>query len=242
MKKAILFVCGVLWLMAIFQLVKSITQSDDDIVTAFNNEMYLNTESRVTVYSVFREGKLPEDDKKLALNKMAKSLSINKEIDIESEKNDTGEKLYFCIDKDNSSVMVGIEYNEETEKEYLSVDIDIVNSLESGVFYRDVVEKMLEDFEVDGVVYLYLEGDIGGETDYAQKKKIAKQILGNMSGEFISENNTNDSYILYGYTDKISNFINVNGEKININILVSYNKTAKVTEVYMATPVYNEDF
>ena len=91
-------------------------------------------------------------------------------------------------------------------------------------------------------ITLRLRGDIEGELSNSEKNDISDHILENVGGSVVTENRGADMYTIYAYADNIDDYVVYGTTKTNINIVISYNDVRGVTEVYMATPIMNEDY
>ena len=49
-------------------------------------------------------------------------------------------------------------------------------------------------------------------------------------------------YSFYGYTDRIDNYVVADNERVNLNLVITYDEEKDVTHVIWATPFLNEDF
>ena len=58
----------------------------------------------------------------------------------------------------------------------------------------------------------------------------------------ISSRQTSDYYVAYGYTSGIAFCKKINGQKINLNLAITYDETSDETTVYLGVPLLNTDF
>lgn len=87
-----------------------------------------------------------------------------------------------------------------------------------------------------------LKDEINGELDIQWKKALADSLLGEVGAKIVTQNRTDDLYVIYGYDDEIDEYINVGRGKVNVCISINYDEIKDVTCVYFSTPMNNQDF
>lgn len=246
MRRKLIYICGILWLFALIQLIVNYEEAKEpDIITAFTNDMYLSTLSTVKATGFYGNLYMSVEDKENLAKTVAGGLGIDDVYDISTENNKTTLSKY--VDGVRTSInVITVENHVEkavlTQKQYVTIEMEFDNSLESAVYYRDKVEKLFEDMDIGADITLSLRGDIEGELSNSEKNSIADHILENVGGDVVTENRGADMYTIYAYTDNINDYVVYGTTKTNINIVIEYNDVRGVTEVYMATPIMNEDY
>lgn len=250
MRKKLLYICGVLWLFALFQMVKNYEEEKEpDIITAFTSDMFLDTVSQVKSTAFYGNVYLEEEDREKVIKEIASKLGIEEPYEITTEETDTGKKT--VLEKNASSVttvisLVTVESQVSkiimSQKQYITVDMEISNSLESGVYYRDIIESIYEDMDLSADVYLYLKGNINGDISSSEKNSIADHIIESLNGDIVTERRSSDLFNVYAYSENIEDYVVYGSTRTNINIVISYNDITGMTEVYMATPIMNDDY
>lgn len=86
------------------------------------------------------------------------------------------------------------------------------------------------------------EREIGGEMRLLEMELEAGDMLTFYDGEMVKSLYGDDFYSFYGYTEKIDDYIVADNEKINLNLVITYDEEKDVTHVIWATPFLNEDF
>lgn len=246
MRRKLIYICGILWLFALIQLIVNYEEAKEpDIITAFTNDMYLSTLSTVKATGFYGNLYMSAEEKERLAKTVAVGLGINDVYNIYTENNKTTLSKY--VDGVRTVInVVTVENHVEkailTQKQYVTIEMEFDNSLESAVYYRDKVEKLFEDMDIGADITLSLRGDIEGELSNSEKNVISDHILENVGGEVVTENRGADMYTIYAYTDNIEDYVVYGTTKTNINIVIAYNDVRGVTEVYMATPIMNEDY
>ncbi|MFG6326891.1 MAG: YwmB family TATA-box binding protein [Lachnospiraceae bacterium] len=246
MRKKLIYICGILWLFAFIQLIVNYEEEKEpDIITAFSNDMYLRTLSTVKATGFYGNTYMSGEDKEKLAKTVAEGLGINDIYDIYTENNKTTLTKYVEGVRTVINVVTVENHVEKailTQKQYVIVEMEFDNSLESAVYYREKVEKLFKDMDIGADITLRLRGDIEGELSNSEKNSISDHILENVNGNVVTENRGADMYTIYAYTDSIEDYVVYGTTKTNINIVIAYNNVKGVTEVYMATPIMNEDY
>lgn len=246
MRRKLIYICGILWLFALIQLIVNYEETKEpDIITAFTNDMYLRTLSTVKATGFCGNKYMSVEDREKLAKEVAGGLGINDIYDIYTENNKTTLTKYVEGVRTVINVVTVESHVEKTiltQRQYVTVEMEFDNSLESAVYYRDKVEKLFDYMDIGADITLRLRGDIEGELSNSEKNNISDHILENVGGRVVSENRGADMYTIYAYTDSIEDYVVYGTTKTNINIVISYNDAKGVTEVYMATPIMNEDY
>lgn len=225
------------------------TKGDVDIVTAFTNDMFLDTVSSVESTAFYGSVYLEDVDREQILKDTAKEMGIMEPYNIHYEKTNNGKKV--ILTKEASSVtstitLVTVETKVSaiimSQKQYLTIDMEIKNSLQSAVYYRNIVEEINKKMDLSADVYLYLKGNIKGDISYSERNSIADHIIENLNGDIVTENRGTDIFTVYAYTEDIEDYVVYGNTKTNINVVISFNEVTGMTEVYMATPILNIDY
>jgi hypothetical protein len=75
-----------------------------------------------------------------------------------------------------------------------------------------------------------------------QKKEISEMLVRELQGEIAIEYDEGDLFTVYGYTGMLNEYVTSAGNKINIQIAITYNELTNKTTVTLATPVMNENW
>lgn len=131
--------------------------------------------------------------------------------------------------------VVNMEFT-SAANEYVSKAGKIID-LQNNIL--DFCEK--EDMEVN-VYSLVLGGSYLGclSDDYIEKN--TKEIYKKLGGACIDEKHVDGRYISYGYTPLVGNYIVTQKDKVNLNIVYTYDEEKNETKIYLATPIINTQY
>lgn len=109
--------------------------------------------------------------------------------------------------------------------------------------YRKVVaiEAIQDNTKTNGTQMLH-EREVEGEMALLEMELEAGNMLTFYDGEMVKSLQGDNFYSFYGYSNKIDNYALVDNEKVNLNLVITYDEEKDVTHVIWATPFLNEDF
>lgn len=87
-----------------------------------------------------------------------------------------------------------------------------------------------------------LEDTYEGRLKLDEKKQITRTMLKRFSVQSVKSIETEALFTVYAYTDLIEEQIIADNQKINLNLLFTYNEGTDETILIIATPLYNEDY
>ena len=87
-----------------------------------------------------------------------------------------------------------------------------------------------------------LKGHLSGQLSEEQQKQLVSRLFHTWGGTIQSEQTTENYYVAYGYTSGISFYKKINGERINLNIAITYHEIADETTIYLGIPLLTTDF
>lgn len=237
----------------------------------FSAEGIKESDCIVEGYYYYGTNYLGEEGCHELLDEIAKKLGVNTEYEYYREKTDTGYTATLTKEGADSLLvlkLITVE-NEESEnvisqKQYLSINLEINNSIDSSFHYQknvaSIIKNILEeneslenrnasDDDMSGNLSLSIKGKIYGLADIEQQKRIAKEMLKEFGAVEIFDNvvenkesDRGDMYSLYGYTKEISDYVSIGNQKINVNIAFNYDENNNETIIHIGSPIVNYDY
>lgn len=207
---------------------------------------------------------LDENDKAQILDRLAKDLGIDSVYEYKEQRTERGAEAVLTKTGANSNVSIKLITYEIPEsdnvvslRQYISVDMSIQNSITSGLFYKNQLEQALkkitqdvtdgEVYENDNIISISIQGDMEGQITIENQEKIAKKILEELEAETVfqykpTEAEKDSAYSIYGYTKEMDEHLVIGNDKINVNVVYSYNEEENVTTMHVASPIANYDY
>lgn len=250
MRKKMVLILVVLWIIAMIKIFwRSEEGAGIDIVSAFSNDNYVETNSKIYAEVDLGNKYFTDDERKSYVRDVADDIGLLEYDDVSvarSGSSVTGELVKVAKNAKTSIKLVTIEQvvsdNLMILDTYMYVSIDINNSIESATFYYEKVKDVFESMGVVADISLSLSGSIPGKLNEDEEYKIAEKILEEMDAFVVCSGEQKDAVLLYGYSEKIEDYISFCDSKTNINVVITYDEKNNQTNITMATPLMMEDF
>ena len=238
-------------IIAVNLLVKINLGKNVNVITAFESGNYSNSHAVVESFFYYGDVYLNEEDKKEILDTIIKKLKIDNDYIYETSTvdNDRISSVQYAFRGGELNIELltretRINSNVYSLNHFVTVKMEFDNSMESAWYYKNELEEILAglpDMSVEPEVTISMQGEINGELSPISKKKMCKQIFSQLGAKIVLDN-WNESSTMYGFSEEIKEYKTIGGKKINVNVAFGYDEERKVTNIYVATPIYNGDF
>lgn len=101
---------------------------------------------------------------------------------------------------------------------------------------RNIIEAIQES---SGILF---EKEYDGKMSQTEMEQKAQFLLASYQGEMVKEVIGENFYSFYGFSDKVETYVASDGERINLNLVITYDEERDITRIVFATPFLNEDF
>jgi len=148
------------------------------------------------------------------------------------------EMIFEKTAADAHSVLKLVHLTEE-EAYYLCAEITLSgqNAVHAS-YMRKQLLKAAEKIGLEEVsATLELCGVFDGEIPLAQKDALTDSLLSELYAQPVYENRQNNYYTVYAYTGAVEDYITVERNKINVQVLIDYDRNRDCTEVVLASPL-----
>ena len=109
--------------------------------------------------------------------------------------------------------------------------------------YRKIVAiEAIQDNRNKSEAQILHQREVKGRMRLLEMELEAGDLLTFYDGEMVKSLQGEDFYCFYGYTDRIDNYVVTDNERVNLNLVITYDEEKDVTHVIWATPFLNEDF
>ncbi len=246
--------------------------AENSLEKIFQNSNIHKADCEIEGYYYLGEKYYGESGSLELIDKIAERLGVNSEYYYDKYRTDAGSVAVMKKEGKSSELeleLITTEYQESqnviAQRNYLSVSLNIKGSLESGYYYKNLIEKTMKEIcreeniesNIDENInkdeemttsissrnlYMVIKGKIYGEIDKEQENKIAKGILRSFRAKEIFNGQNDEHMNVYGYTKILQDYVAIGGEKININVAFSYDEQENITYVYIGSPIVNYDY
>lgn len=250
MKKVMVVILALLWVsVGIEAYLRNNAKDESKIVEAFNQTNFVDTESVITAYGVYRGAYLDRQEAKELLASLAEKIGLDNSYTINETRNKTsGEITLTKTAKRAQTKMRFITYEEQGEdniiqaKQYLVMELTLYESADSALSYKNLFNHILQDYDFSKQFTVSLKGQYAGKLTLEERNVITDKLLKDIKADVVSERRSTDFYTIYAYTRLIDNYKEVSGEKINVSLAMNYNESENKTYLYLATPLIKDDF
>jgi predicted nucleic acid-binding protein len=250
MKKIMVFLIAVIWTFLGISYIRERHMVDDSmIVEAFSKTAFSNEESTISIDGEYTGEYLATGGAKVLLAEIAKKLGIDENYDLTQQREEQrGEIVLTKQAKRANTILKFITLETETKdnaistKQYVSAEIQLLDTADCALAYKNKLEEILKSNHVSGEVTVSLKGKYPGELDLEKRNVIADDLLEKLDTDIKTEQRSNDMYVIYGYSKYISEYKKVGNQKINVSLAMNYNEEEESTYIYLSTPIINEDY
>lgn len=248
--KITLYIATVLWVAVATQMVvNKVFQEDFKITEAFVKTDTEEMQSSIEVVAEYKSGTISDDNKKEVILGLAAAIGLNVDEDITVWEEDTRSEYYYSKQAKQATSeikIVSMEQEEQDEiliKNYIIVRISILQGIQSVDQYKSVLEDALQELGVESKQFtLKFEGNREGNLSTDQKHEVASLLVGELQGKIALEYDEGDLFTVYAYTGMLNEYVTTMGNKINIQIAITYNELTNKTKIALATPILNENW
>lgn len=248
--KITLYIAAVLWVAVATQMIMNRAFKEElQITEAFVKSDTEEMKSSLEVVAEYKSGYLSETSKQDIIYNLADSIGLVLVDDI-SVVQEAGRSEYYIYKQAKKATteikVVSLEQEEDEAvviKHYIIVRISVSDGIQSIDKYKKLLEKALDEMgNQSSQITLKYEGNRDGNLTNIQKKDIAKLLVNELQGEIAMEYDEGDLYTVYAYTGKLKEYVNSLGNKINVQIAITYNELTNKSKITLATPVLNESW
>lgn len=250
MKKIMVFLIVAIWaFLGISYLREQRVVDDNMIVEAFNQPEFSNEESTISLNGEYTGKYLSAEGAKELLSQIATGLGIDDNVQITQEREENRGEItlskqakraqttlkFFTIEDNATDHTLNV-------KQYISAELKLLDTVDCALEYQKKLEEIFKDNQVSGEVTLSLKGKYPQKLNLEEKNKVANDLLEKLNTNIITEERNDNIYVIYGYSKFISNYKKVGNQKINVSLAMNYNEEEKTTNIYLSTPLINEDY
>lgn len=187
---------------------------------------------------------LEEDEKKALLINIASAMGMEPEYDISVYENANMEYMTLSRHAMNATVIIKLITEKKTSDagvllatQYITVSIDMPDSINDANYYYEIIEECFERLGVEGSVCINLYGSRMGMLDIVERNKLADELLSELSAKVVAENRDADMFTIYGYSQGIKDYLEIGGNRINVNIAMNYDEINNTTNIFLSSPI-----
>lgn len=245
-----LYMAAVLWIAVATQvIVNRMFQQEAQITEAFIKSETQEMQSGIEILAEYHTELLNDSDKRNLIYKIADAIGLIVDDDITVWEEETRSEYFFFKQAKQATTeikVVSLEQEEDKStglKHYIIVKLNILQGIDSIDKYKNILEETLADLGATSEqITMKYEGSRDGDLTNLQKREIAELLVGELQGKIALEYDEGDLYTIYAYTGMLNDYVTSVGNKINIQIAITYNEITNKTKISLATPINNESW
>lgn len=247
-QKAIVVAALILWGFASVNLcINSWNQltAKENVVSAFRDVVYSDLSASITANGYMGEMPLTESAKYIILEEIAERIGIDR-YDLTSDEQGCTILHQASVNGDVAAKIITVQEEAQGEmisqNQYLCITIELNHTIQSADHYREIIENIMEDYQIDTNVTVYLSGSVQGKMTFEECRDLKNTLINEIGGTVRIEKYIDDIYTVYAYDKSIESYITMGKDKININVTMTYDEVNDRTQIYLATPINNQDY
>lgn len=205
-----------------------------NVVDTFCDNVYYDLSACISA-----EGQITKNitigTQKLLLVEMAEKLGINRYNITEDDKG-----MHLSQNSVNGAVQIDIVNTDYGD--YLKAEVILYKGFESVESYQKILSDGFDNLGIDTQVTISMKGSVLGTMQIHDRNEMADRMLDMLGAKEVASGNIEDSYVVYAYSKAVGDSVKLGKKKINVNITMNYDEINNITNIQLATPVYNEDF
>lgn len=243
-----LYMVAVLWIAVVTQIiVNRMFQQEAQITEAFIKSETQEMQSGLEILAEYQGEYLNDTDKKNLIYKIAEAIGLIIDDDITIWEEEKRSEYFFFKQAKQATTEIKVVSLEQEEspglRHYIIVRLNILQGISSIDTYKKILEKTLADLgATNEQIMLKYEGCREGDLTSIQKHEIAELLVEELQGKIALEYDEGDLYTVYAYTGMLNDYITTMGNKINVQIAITYNELTNKTKISLATPINNDSW
>lgn len=252
MKKSV-FIWSFIVCVAVFMVFTAVLQrrntrsnpvpsSHDTVLAAFQNLDVAANDCRLEAAGRWKDGELSYLERQTFLEQAALRLGISEGYILEVSETDGRESAGLTMNGKNADTSMAVISVKETQENYVLIRIRFPELTDSVFFYRDELNTLLEHYGIQGSVLMDVAGHVDGNLSQAEREELTNRFFSGLNAAVIEQSDSGELYTVYGYSQKIPEYLSVGGQPVNLNIAITYNELQDQTDVYVGMPFLKRDY
>lgn len=245
-----LYIAAVLWVAVGTQIIMNrVFKEEVQITEAFVKSDTEEMQSSIEVVAEYKSSFLQEEAIKDIIYNLADAIGLVIDDDVTILEEDSRSEYYYYKQAKKAATeikVISLEQEEDSStniRNYIIVRLSISDGIQSIDKYKKQLENALNEIGVQSKqITLKYEGNREGSLTTKQKQEISKLLVNELQGEIALEYDEGDLYTVYAYTGMLNEYVTTMGNKINVQIAITYNESINKTKIMLATPILNENW
>lgn len=239
-KKVMMYFLGLVWVAVLLQLVVVAgTKNDSKVVQAFQAVDSVPVQSVITVNGTYDEYLVSEESQKKLCSYIANGLHItNYKLDWQ----EADEQSVLVLTSGNDSAQTKIMLWDENGTQSVSTTITLNQRTDCVIEVKERVQEVYRRLDMEPDIHFSMEGVLSGELDEGRRDQIREQIFRVLETQLVKQQECSGAHICYGYSSVVTDVRQMDGKKVNVQLVFSYDEEKQQTRLYLGVPLFQDGF
>jgi hypothetical protein len=201
------------------------------------------SEGSVCANGHYGDAQITAEKRVMIAENIAKKLGITENYELESRTTDDGELSILTKKGEQADTKIRV-ISLTGGGTYLYTQIDFKGTAVSAAYeYKERLYELYADIGVTADTNLYLVSTKNGSTDEEEREALISEFLESLNAELVLKTEEMaDVTLVYGYSSSIDEYVWQDGERVNVNIAITYDETEDVTYIHRGIPFVDKSF
>lgn len=220
--------------------------NDEEVVTAFSIEKNETVKASINGYGYFGQMTLSEESKKNMLKSLADKLGITDDYKFATGTGDDYEKMVLTKRGKNADTTIQIismiKSDAEHPKQYIVINISADSEITAEIELYQKVKRIYKEIGIEPQVSIEFEIEEKGDVISEGDKNAVERLFRETGAKEVKRIEENGVYIIYGYSSLVGSYLLLNDEKVNMQVVASYDESADKTYMKIGVPMVNSSY
>lgn len=217
--------------------------SEDPLVSAYYASGATAAAAEVYLWSILDAGYNNAEVRQKLIHNLSREFHIQQDVLPEKGNHNTFITEVEGVDKHQRKISIRCQYaSDGTETGSIYVNIKCGTDVEAIQRLRENGRRILTAYGLQPRVYCNIIGFFNKNMKIPQMQKSAIRIISMVRARKVEEMKDNGLISLSAYSPVISDHVQVNGKKVNLNIALRYNSLENRTYIWLGTPVITIEY
>lgn len=239
----------VVWSIVAIQMYVNYHQGEEQTITAFSVVEDKSFEETIKGYGYFETVELNNTTKQNMLENLALKLGITEGYTFSGGEGDGFSKM--TLTKLGKHAVTNLQivslYDDSKDKtgeakQYIAMEITTSEPAKQAFNLYQKVKRVYQEIGVEPQVGMEINASERGNYVSSQGKGIFEDILKLYKAKQVDTVMENGICTVYGYTRSEDNYLTLNGKKVNIQIVLTYDEAEDTTYIKIGMPIVNSSY
>lgn len=216
-----------------------------ELVTAFSVSENEVADETVNGYGYFGAMELSEETKERMLRNLAQKLGITDGYTFMNGNGSGFEKKMLVKHgqfAETTLQIISLRKDVEETEQYVVLEIKAKEDISKAITLYQKVKRIYKEIGMEGQISLEVSMEKDGLPEEPLFSELADEIFDLTEAVKVDEVRENDIFTIYGYTRLEDSFLKLKGKKVNIQVVLSYDKENQRMHCKMGIPIVNSSY